>query len=185
MRKFYHRQNQHRNRSAYTAIKLVVLAILMFCFTFALVPLYDVFCDITGINGKTDKKIAHQSFFVDEDRTVKVEFVTYVNPKIGWKFDTEIKRLTVYPGETRTITYKATNNTSVDSIGQAIPSVTPGSAAKYLNKTECFCFNHQYLAAGKDTELTLVFYVDPAIPNDIKTLTLSYTMFKAKSRPVT
>ncbi|WP_028025799.1 cytochrome c oxidase assembly protein [Enterovibrio calviensis] len=168
-----------------SALKLAGMALLMFGFAFALVPLYDVFCDITGINGKTSDVAAQESQQVDFSREVTVEFVAYINPGLGWDFTPEMKKITVHPGETHTIAYRATNNTTMNSIGQAVPSVSPGLAAQYLNKIECFCFNRQPLEAGKDAELPLVFYVDPAIPDDINTLTLAYTLFSAKPEPVT
>ncbi|MDD1782014.1 cytochrome c oxidase assembly protein [Enterovibrio sp. ZSDZ35] len=176
---------QQSQRSSRSAAKLAGMAVLMFGFAFALVPLYDVFCDITGINGKTSDVAAEQSEQVDFSRTVTVEFVSYINPGLGWDFVPEIKRISVHPGETHTIAYRATNNTAVNSIGQAVPSVSPGLAAQYLNKIECFCFNRQPLDAGKDAELPLVFYVDPELPDDINTLTLAYTLFSVKPEPVT
>ncbi|EOD81774.1 cytochrome C oxidase assembly protein [Grimontia sp. AD028] len=178
-------QEQQTQKTGRSAAKLAGLAVLMFGFAFALVPLYDVFCDITGINGKTSDVAATESNQVDFSRTVTVEFVAYINPGLGWDFVPEVKKLTVHPGETRTIAYRATNNTLVNSVGQAVPSVTPGLAAQYLNKIECFCFNRQPLEAGKDAELPLVFYVDPELPEDISTLTLAYTLFSAKTEPVT
>ncbi len=177
--------DQNNKNTSRSAAKLACMAVLMFGFAFALVPLYDVFCDITGINGKTDDVAAQESNQVDFSRTVTVEFVAYINPGLGWDFVPEMKRISVHPGETHTIAYRATNNTLTDSIGQAVPSVSPGLAAQYLNKIECFCFNRQPLAAGKDAELPLVFYVDPAIPDDINTLTLAYTLFSAKTESVT
>lgn len=176
--------NQQNAGAGRSAAKLAGMAVLMFGFAFALVPLYDVFCDITGINGKTRDVAAVESSQVDFSRTVTVEFVAYINPGLGWDFVPEVKKLTVHPGETRTIAYRATNNTRENSVGQAVPSVTPGLAAQYLNKIECFCFNRQPLEAGKDAELPLVFYVDPALPDDISTLTLAYTLFSAKTEPV-
>ena len=140
MRESNEPDNKKTSRSA---IKLAGMAVLMFGFAFALVPLYDVFCDITGINGKTDDVAAQESNQVDFSRTVTVEFVAYINPGLGWDFVPEMKRISVHPGETRTIAYRVTNNTLTDSIGQAVPSVSPGLAAQYLNKIECFCFNRQ------------------------------------------
>ncbi|MFD2177133.1 cytochrome c oxidase assembly protein [Veronia pacifica] len=170
------------NRSA---VKLAFMALLMFGFAFALVPLYDVFCDITGINGKTSGEAAEEINQVDFSRTVTVEFIAYIRPGLNWTFKPEIKRITVHPGETKTISYSAENLSLWKAVGQAVPSVSPGLAAQYLNKIECFCFNRQPLAAGARAELPLVFYVDPSIPDDINTMTLAYTLFEAKPEPAT
>nr|WP_086938400.1 cytochrome c oxidase assembly protein [Thaumasiovibrio occultus] len=166
-----------------TPLKLVAIALGMFGFAFALVPLYDVFCDITGINGKTDNTPSLSSAAFDNSREVTVQFVAYINPDLPWSFDPEIKQLTVYPGETHTINYTATNHSGSDAVGQAVPSVTPGLAAKHFNKIECFCFNRQPLEAGATAQLPLVFYVDPDLPEDITTLTLAYTLFEAPPSP--
>ncbi|WP_064606301.1 cytochrome c oxidase assembly protein [Photobacterium sp. J15] len=158
---------------------LVAMAVAMFGFAFALVPLYDVFCDITGINGKTADGPTAESGRVDIQREVTVEFVAYISPGMEWTFEPEVRRLVVHPGETRTINYSARNLTSEATVGQAVPSVTPGTGARYFNKIECFCFNRQPLAAGASAQLPLVFYVDPELPDDIHTLTLAYTLFNA------
>lgn len=159
--------------------RLVILAVGMFGFAFALVPLYDVFCDITGINGKTDNQAAVASDRIDRSRKVTVEFVAYINTGMAWEFTPEVKSVVVHPGETRTITYKATSLTQRNTVGQAVPSVSPGIAAQYFNKIECFCFNQQPLNAGAKAELPLIFYVDPELPDDITNLTLAYTLFDA------
>lgn len=161
-------------------LKLAGMALVMFGFSFALVPLYDVFCDITGINGKTDDVAAQQSEQIDFSRKVTVEFVAYINPALNWDFVPEKNQISVYPGEVHTFYYLATNNGRSDSVGQAVPSVSPGLAAQYMNKIECFCFNRQPLEAGKEAKLPLVFYVDIDIPDEIKTLTLAYTLFEAE-----
>ncbi|WP_318517392.1 cytochrome c oxidase assembly protein [Photobacterium leiognathi] len=156
---------------------LIFASIGMFGFAFALVPLYDVFCDITGINGKTATTPTETSDRVDTSREVTVEFVAYINPGVRWQFTPQVKQITVHPGETKIIKYDAKNLNKVATIGQAVPSVTPGVAAKYFNKIECFCFNHQPLEGGENAELPLVFYIDPDLPKEIETLTLAYTLF--------
>ncbi len=161
---------------------LIAATVGMFGFAFALVPLYDVFCEITGINGKTDDVAAAQSSQVDTSRLVTVEFVSYINPGLGWEFEPEVKSLQVHPGQTRTINYRAVNLSGAGGTGQAVPSVTPGLAAQYLNKIECFCFNSQPLDAGQKAELPLIFYVDPEIPDDIERMTLAYTLFNVAGK---
>lgn len=174
-------------QSRRSVIGLVFAAIAMFGFAFALVPLYDVFCDITGINGKTATTPTAASDRVDRTRTVTVEFVAYINPDVKWQFTPQVTQVNVHPGEKKIINYQAKNLNPQPSIGQAVPSVTPGIAAQYFNKIECFCFNHQPLAAGQEAELPLVFYVDPDLPRDIEVLTLAYTLYdvSATAQPLT
>ncbi|MGR5140675.1 cytochrome c oxidase assembly protein [Photobacterium sp. DNB23_23_1] len=168
------------NKKQRSIWSLTLMAVAMFGFAFALVPLYDVFCDITGINGKTSDTQAEASDRVDTSREITVEFVSYINPGVQWTFEPELKQLVVHPGQTHTITYRAKNLTGQETVGQAVPSVSPGMGARYLNKIECFCFNRQPLAAGETASLPLVFYVDPELPDDINTLTLAYTLYNAQ-----
>lgn len=162
---------------------LIAASLAMFGFAFALVPLYDVFCDITGLNGKTATTSTQHSERIDTSREVTVEFVAYINPGVRWTFTPQVKHITVHPGETKVIKYDAKNLNKVASIGQAVPSVTPGEAAKYFNKIECFCFNHQPLDGGEGAELPLVFYIDPDLPEGIETLTLAYTLYNVATEP--
>lgn len=174
-------KNKSHQRSMFG---LLGIALLMFGFAFALVPLYDIFCQITGLNGKTRDQAAIQSQNIDFSREVTVEFIAYTSAGMNWAFAPQVLRLKVHPGETHTIAYVAKNNTQQNMIGHAVPSVTPGIAAKYFNKVECFCFNQQPLNAGEDAQLPLIFYVDPKLPNDIQTLTLAYTLYPSKSDSV-
>lgn len=171
-------ETRRKQRSVWS---LIGMAVAMFGFAFALVPLYDVFCDITGINGKTaDRPAAAESGQVDTSREITVEFVAYINPGVQWTFTPEVNQMVVHPGETRTVHYTARNLARHATVGQAVPSVSPGQGARYLNKIECFCFNRQPLEAGGTAQLPLVFYVDPGLPEDIHTLTLAYTLFNAQ-----
>jgi cytochrome c oxidase assembly protein subunit 11 len=161
---------------------LVLLVILMFGFTYALVPLYDVFCDITGLNGKTGGRIrAPLKTQLDESRSITVEFVTRVDEGLDWDFRPETRSVVVHPGQPKRVDFYAKNNTGKTVTVVAIPSVSPGVAAKYLQKTECFCFNAQTLEAGESVEYPMIFYIDPSIP-EIPRLTLSYTMFNGEQR---
>ncbi|MDT7526473.1 MULTISPECIES: cytochrome c oxidase assembly protein [Idiomarinaceae] len=158
--------------------KLLFIVVGMFGFGFALVPLYDVFCDITGFNGRTKNEQAMANTrSVDTSRTVNVQFLTRVNKGMPWGFEAEVKSVRVHPGETKVVNFLAHNLTGNNMVAQAIPSVAPGEAGLYLNKTECFCFNQQPLAAGAETVMPMQFYLDPDIPDHIHTLTLSYTMY--------
>jgi cytochrome c oxidase assembly protein subunit 11 len=162
------------------AALLALFAVGMFGFAFALVPLYDVFCELTGLNGKTGEQVV----VVEEpvrvvDREVKVEFLAHVGRGMPWEFRPEDAHITVQPGEMVTTNYYARNRADQGITGQAVPSVTPGLAAVHLHKVECFCFRQQQLAAGADMLMPLTFYVDAELPEDIETLSLSYTLFRA------
>lgn len=158
--------------------KLVLVVFAMFGFGFALVPLYDVFCDITGLNGKTnDVAVVYADDGIDTSRTVKVQFITRMAKGIPWKFEPVINEISVHPGEMKFVNFYAKNESQHDIIGQAVPSVSPGLAAGYFQKIECFCFTQQPLKAGEEVEMGLQFYVDLEIPTEINTLTLSYTLY--------
>lgn len=157
---------------------LILSSIAMFGFGFALVPLYDVLCQVLGINGKTNNKPEqYSSMIIDTNREVNVEFVTHISGDMPWQFAPQVKRIKVQPGALIRTHFEVKNQSSNTVIGQAIPSVSPGRAAAYFNKTECFCFNQQTLTALNNAELPLIFYIDPDLPKDINTVTLSYTLF--------
>lgn len=158
--------------------RLLLTVVGMFAFGFALVPLYNVFCDITGFNGRfTDGQAAANTKAVDTSRTINVQFITRVNKGMPWGFEPEVHSVRVHPGETKVVNFLASNPTGQDMVAQAVPSVAPGEASLYLNKVECFCFNQQPLTAGSDTAMPMQFYLDPEIPEHIHTVTLSYTMY--------
>ncbi|GAB3001015.1 cytochrome c oxidase assembly protein [Psychrosphaera aestuarii] len=167
------------NKTAQTKLikKLVLTVVFMFGFGFALVPLYDVFCDITGLNGKTSNQAATQSTVIDMNRTVTVEFIAHTQGNLPWTFKPEVKRIKVHPGEQHEVNFLVSNQSAGDMVVQAIPSVSPGLAATYFNKIECFCFNHQPLEQGQQASLGLQFYIDPELPPEYSTVTLSYTLF--------
>jgi cytochrome c oxidase assembly protein subunit 11 len=163
--------------------RLLLAAVAMFGFGFALVPLYDVFCDITGINGKTGRIEAEAALGqqVDRERTVTVEFLSSVRSDLAWDFKPAVKRVRVHPGEVTEVHYVARNRTGETVAGQAVPSLAPGLAAKYFNKTECFCFTRQTLGPNEEKLMPLRFVVDPELPEEIGTVSLSYTFFQAES----
>jgi cytochrome c oxidase assembly protein subunit 11 len=166
-----------------TVRRLLLAVVLMFGFGFALVPLYDVFCEVTGINGKSSALLgsaastgpaapaAHQS------REVTVEFVANTNGNLPWDFRPTVPRMRVRVGEMARTVYTAHNRAPHSVVGQAIPSVAPGVAARHLHKLECFCFTEQTLAAHERKDMEVRFRVDPQLPDDVSTLTLSYTFF--------
>lgn len=159
--------------------RLVVVVLAMFGFGYLLVPLYNVFCEITGANGKSGQLTDAQarSFEVDEDRTVTVEFVAALNQNLNMEFAPVVTTMVVNPGRVYDTTFFARNKTGFELVGQAVPSVAPGNAASYFNKTECFCFTNQRFEIGEGREMPLRFVIDPALPERVKRVTLSYTFF--------
>ncbi|WP_448547015.1 cytochrome c oxidase assembly protein [Thalassotalea fusca] len=171
-------QSQREANTQRTVKKLVLVVFAMFGFGFALVPLYDVFCDITGLNGKTaNTAAAVNEDGIDTSRTITVQFLSRTAKGIPWQFEPMMNEIKVHPGEMKLVKFYAKNESTRDIIGQAVPSVSPGRAALYFQKTECFCFNQQPLKASEDIEMALQFYVDPELPDDVSTLTLSYTLY--------
>lgn len=157
--------------------QLVLGTVAMFGFGFALVPLYDVFCDITGINGKVDLTPAAYSATNTSNREVKVQFIAVNNESMPWNFKPTQASLQVKLGKTYQTAYWAENRTANYMVAQAVPSVAPSEAAQYLQKVDCFCFNRQPLNAGEQREMGLAFNVLAGMPAHIKTITLSYTLF--------
>ncbi len=163
-------------------VRLSIFAVAMFGFGYALVPIYDLMCKELGINGKTGGPVlAAKSTQVDKSRTITVQFLTTQNAKLGkhWEFYPKITSIEVHPGENKQVNFIAKNDTNAKMTVQAIPSVTPSLAAKYLKKTECFCFEQQTLTAHEKADMPLVFHVDRDIPKEYHTITLSYTLFNA------
>ena len=162
-----------------TAAKLVVVAVGMFAFVFVvMVPLYDVLCDALGINGKTSgQAYTAVPAAVDESRTVTVQFVATNNAGMPWKFGPSQTAMQVHPGAVNDTVFYARNPLPRPMVAQAIPSISPARAAAYFHKTECFCFNQQPLEAEAEADMPLRFIVDQDLPRDIRTITLSYTIF--------
>ena len=158
---------------------LFLIPVLMFGFGYLMVPIYNVLCDITGLNGKTGTiSVAEASNIeVDENRLIRVEFSGSLNQYAPWKFTPNVASMMVNPGKQYKTSYTATNKLEKQLVGQAVPSVSPGRAASHFNKTECFCFVQQTFAPGQTMDMPLVFIVDPDLPADVDTVTLSYTFF--------
>ena len=151
----------------------------MFGFGFALVPLYDVFCDITGINGKTGRVEAStiDVSAVDTSRLIEVRFLANISPGLSWSFEPLVKMMEVHPGQVYEAKYLVKSTSDKVTVGQAVPSVSPGLAAQHFNKTECFCFTQQELAGFEKREMPIRFIIDNAISENIEQITLSYTFF--------
>ncbi|MFQ6021339.1 MAG: cytochrome c oxidase assembly protein [Acidiferrobacterales bacterium] len=165
--------------------KLVVLTLAMFGFGFALVPLYDVFCQITGLNGKTGRANAEAvaASEADTSRWVTVEFTSQVMTGLPWEFRPLQKKVRIHPGETFTVKYYARNASGQTVAAQAVPSVSPGRAAAHFKKVECFCFERQELKGGESREMPVRFLVERDLPKDVTTLTLSYAFHYLDKAP--
>ncbi len=164
-----------------TVKKLFVFTIAMFGFGYAMVPIYDLLCDITGLNGKTGEisQSEAETKHVDIDRLVTIEFDTNVNPALPWKFKAAEYKMKVHPGEIAEAVFIVENESDRSVIGQAVPSVAPAQASLFFNKTECFCFIKQTLESGERKEMIVRFVIDTELPEKISTMTLSYTFFRA------
>lgn len=160
-------------------LKLAIIPLLMFGFGFALIPLYDVFCDITGLNGKTGRIEASEidASRIDTSRTIEVRFLANTNTGLPWSFEPLVKKMMVHPGQVYEAVYRVRSSSKESTLGQAVPSVSPGQAAAHFNKTECFCFSQQELAGFETRDMPLRFIVGTDISEKIEQITLSYTFF--------
>jgi cytochrome c oxidase assembly protein subunit 11 len=158
-------------------LKLFVLGAAMFGFGFLLIPMYSVFCAFTGLGGKTANAAAVVVERPDPSRTVRVEFLGSVARGSSWQFQPDVSHIDVHPGQLYEAHFRTRNLLDHEVVGQAVPSVAPGNAAKYFHKTECFCFTSQKFEPHQERELKVAFLVAPELPSDIDTLSLSYTYF--------
>lgn len=151
----------------------------MFGFGYALVPLYAVFCQLTGLNGTTGRADAQavQESAVDSSRWVTVEFTGQVMGNLPWEFRPLQKKIRLHPGDSAVIKYYARNLADDTIIGRAVPSVAPNKAAPHFKKIECFCFSQQELKPGQSEEMPVRFLLERDLPRDVKTLTLSYAFY--------
>jgi cytochrome c oxidase assembly protein subunit 11 len=171
-------QNEKRH-----VLRLVGVVVGMFAFGFALVPLYDVFCEITGANGKTAGQFtATETQVIDKERLITIQFLTTNNADMPWEFRPTKRMLKVHPGELNSTVFYVRNPADKTMVAQAVPSVSPFHAAEYLHKTECFCFDQQQLAQGEEMDMPLRFIIDADLPKDVNTITLSYTLFDVTDR---
>jgi len=173
--------NKRNNKRLVLLLTLLVFS--MFAFAFALVPIYNSLCKALSINGKVSLKASPIGpNTTPSAREVIVEFVATNNGGVPWLFYPKIKRVNIHPGEMTRLAFYAENQTNRRMTVQAIPSVTPGHAAKYIKKTECFCFVQQTLEGHEGMNMPLLFHLDKNLPKDITTLTLAYTLFDVTSR---
>lgn len=176
-------QSQRTNKR--TTLLLAGLVALMFAFGFAMVPLYDLLCQVTGtqsiaLRTEVGKRISVAEV-VDESRLVTVKFDTSVNPNLPWDFSAVTSTLKVHPGKLYAVNFVAKNRSSSSVTGQALPSVAPWQATPYFSKLECFCFTRQTLEGNEQVEMPLRFMVSPDLPAEVRSLTLSYSFMKLES----
>jgi cytochrome c oxidase assembly protein subunit 11 len=169
------------NNSRKHAIVLIIAAAGMFGFGFALVPLYRTFCEVTGLNGRTVAGARAAVTAPATQREVTIQFLAQAANGMPWEFRPVEKELRVRLGAINTTRFYVRNRAGTAVTGQAVPSVAPGRAAPYLNKLECFCFANQRVEAGAETEMPVRFYIATDLPEQIRTLTLSYTFFPVPS----
>ena len=165
----------------YLTLKVACLAAAMFGFGFALVPLYDVICAVTGFGGKTATAAVTVIETPDTSRTVRVEFVANVPRGVPFTLDPEVSHMEVHPGQMYETHFRARNLTGSALTAQAVPNVAPGAAARYFNKAECFCFTSQEFQPHEEQTLKLSFMVATGLPAHVDTLSLSYTYFTASN----
>jgi cytochrome c oxidase assembly protein subunit 11 len=167
--------------------KLLVITAIMFGFGYALVPLYDIFCEVTGFGGKTDTLAKSENgeqiekFEIDENRLVRLQFTGHAATPLPWDFKAETFQAELKPGQLYEFYYVAKNNGLTDITAQSTFNVTPAIAGGYIKKLECFCFTQQTLKAGEEVRMLVRMLVDPALPVNINELTLGYSFFQAKS----
>ena len=164
--------------------KLGALVVGMFAFAFALVPLYDLLCDITGLGGKTGGKYEYDAAALtpDTSRLIRVNFITNNNDGMPWEFSSEKGGVRVNPGELKAVNFVVRNPTDRVMVGQAIPSVVPVKAAEYFHKTECFCFEQQVLQPGEEMVMPMRFIVGRELPTNVQSISLSYALFDVTDR---
>jgi cytochrome c oxidase assembly protein subunit 11 len=159
--------------------KLIFMVLGMFAFGWALIPLYDLLCEITGLGGDTGGQYTYDpaETRVDRNRLVKVNFITNTNQGMAWDFWSDKGGMRVHPGELNEAVFYVKNTTDKRMVGQAVPSVVPLTATDYFHKTECFCFNSQVLEPGEEMEMPMRFIVDSDLPPNVQSISLSYALF--------
>jgi cytochrome c oxidase assembly protein subunit 11 len=166
--------------------KLVGIAAGAFAFGWALVPLYNVLCSVTGYGDQTKllqrvKAIEHP----DVSRTITVEFLADVASAGTFQFRPVVRTVHVHPGQLFTAEFYAKNLTGRDTVAQAVPNIAPSEVAAYFHKTECFCFSPQHFALNEGRDMPVRFIIDPALPSHIDLITLAYTFYDESSRVTT
>ncbi|MDK2123999.1 cytochrome c oxidase assembly protein [Parachitinimonas caeni] len=156
--------------------RLLIVAVMMFGFGYALVPFYEKICSVTGINNMMKPDVMGNTQ-IDKTRWITVEFDSNTRHDLPWDFIPEKKKVMVHPGELVHVQYRVTNKSADKVAGQAIPSYSPALAAQYFKKLECFCFAKQTMGGQESRVMPVVFAIEPSLPKDVNTITLSYTFF--------
>jgi cytochrome c oxidase assembly protein subunit 11 len=171
----------HLPANQQTLAKLLVVAVMMFGFGYAMVPFYRAICDALGLNNvvKADTVTNTQ---VDTGRTLTIEFDANLRSNLPWTFTPVEKSVRIHPGALTQVTYEIRNRSDRPVTGQAIPSFGPQLAGRYFKKLDCFCFTQQTLAPGEVRIMPVVFVVEPGLPQDVNTVTLSYTFFEVEGK---
>jgi cytochrome c oxidase assembly protein subunit 11 len=169
-----------RSANRRLVVKLIVVAIGMFGFGFALAPMYTKLCELTGLNNLQTSDAAPLNTQVDRSRTITVQFDANLRNELPWSFRPLTKSLQVHPGQLVNVVYEVKNASDSDLFGQAIPSYGPQVAGRYFKKLECFCFTRQELKPNETRQMPVVFVVEAGLPADVHTITLSYTFFRVE-----
>ena len=172
---------KHANRDL--TLKLLFVALGSFGFGWAMVPLYNVLCSVTGVGDQSQllrkvKAIEHH----DPSRTITVEFLANINDAGEWDFRPEVRTIEVHPGKLYTAEFFAHNLTGRDTIAQAVPDIAPSKMTAFFHKTECFCFSPQHFTVNEQRDMPVRFIIDPAIPKYVDRITLAYTFYDIASR---
>lgn len=177
--------------SSALVMRLLLLAVAMLAFTYAMVPIYKSACDAGWLDATRDNSanpyanvnanVDTSNTQVDKSRWITVEFVANMNEKMPWNFEAQQKSVKIHPGEMTNVVYDVVNTTDKEIVGVAVPSYGPALAVEYFKKVECFCFTKQKLGPRESRGMPVVFVVTPDLPKDVNTITLSYTFFEVKS----
>jgi cytochrome c oxidase assembly protein subunit 11 len=175
------------DKNTKTLLSIFAVVIFMVGLAFASVPLYDLFCRVTGFGGTTQVSDSAPDESEILDRQITIHFNSDTNRNLNWSFKPEMRKQTLNVGQQGLINFIAQNKDSQPTVGTAVYNVTPAKAGEYFHKTQCFCFDAQMLTPGEEMNMPVVFYVDPAIANDrnmddVKTITLSYSFFASDSK---
>ena len=175
------------DKNTKTLILVFGIVALMIGVAFASVPLYDLFCKVTGLGGTTQVSLSAPAQDEILEREVTIRFTGDTNRNLNWSFSPEKNKVTLPIGQQGLINFKAKNPSTTATVGTAVYNVTPLKAGKYFKKIQCFCFDEQILTPGQEMNMPVVFYIDPEIAtdrnmDDVKTITLSYSFFKADSK---
>jgi cytochrome c oxidase assembly protein subunit 11 len=161
--------------------RLAIVATVMFGFAFALVPFYNQICAALGVNSLVERSELPANTQVDASRTITVELDSNTRD-LPWSFRPMVRHISVHPGEVATVEYEVVNVRNSPVTGQAVPSYGPANAGEYLHKVECFCFQQQTLAPGETRRMPVTFVIDPKLPKDVATISVSYTFFEVAGR---